>query len=109
MTGDEHRETTRADAGQCDVARHQLKKMVTPVAKRKAVAHLMEVHQISQRRACDVLQVDRSSVRYLSRRGDDADLRDAIKRVSRYIRGYSGIKPSGWQRLNLPDHHPQAK
>lgn len=33
--------------------------------------------------ACDVLQVDRSSVRYLSGRGDDADLRDAIKRVSR--------------------------
>ena len=31
--------------------------MVTPVAKRKAVVHLMEVHQISQRRACDVLQL----------------------------------------------------
>jgi len=29
----------------------------------------------------DVLQVDRSSVRCLSRQGDDADLRDAIKRV----------------------------
>jgi len=52
------------------------------------VAHLMEQHQrgrlkVSQRRACDVLQIDRSTVRYLSRRGDDAELRDAIKRVSR--------------------------
>jgi hypothetical protein len=56
--------------------------MVTPVGKRKAVAHLMEVHQVSQRRACDVLQVDRSSVRYLARRGDDTELRDAIKRVA---------------------------
>ena len=56
--------------------------MVTPVGKRKAVVHLMEVHQVSQRRACDVLQVDRSTVRYLSRRGDDTELRDAIKRVS---------------------------
>lgn len=43
----------------------------------------MEQHQVRQRRACDVLQVDRSTVRYLSRRGDDAELRDAIKRVSR--------------------------
>jgi len=40
---------------------------VTPALKRKAVAHLMERHQVSQRRACDVLQVDRSSVRYLAR------------------------------------------
>ena len=61
---------------------------MTPVAKRKAVVHLMEVHQVSQRRACDVLQVDRSSVRYLSRRGDDAELRDAIKRVSRERRRF---------------------
>jgi putative transposase len=35
-----------------------------------------------------VLQVDRSSVRYLSRRGDDAELRDAIKRVSRERRPF---------------------
>ena len=61
---------------------------MTPVAKRKAVVHLMEVHQVSQRRACDVLQVDRSSMRYLSRRGDDAELRDAIKRVSRERRRF---------------------
>ena len=61
---------------------------MTPVAKRKAVVHLMEVHQVSQRWACDVLQVDRSSVRYLSRRGDDAELRDAIKRVSRERRRF---------------------
>jgi len=43
----------------------------------------MDVHQVNHRRVCDVLQVDRSSVRYLSRQDDDADLRDAIKRVSR--------------------------
>ena len=62
--------------------------MVTPVGKRKAVVHLMEAHQVSQRRACDVLQVDRSTVRYLSRRGDDAELRDVIKRVSRAWRRF---------------------
>ena len=47
-----------------------------------------EAHQVSQLRACDVLQVDRSSMRYLSRRGDDADLSDVIKRVSRERRRF---------------------
>ena len=56
--------------------------------KRKAVVHVMDVHQVSQRRACDVLQVDRSSVRYLPRRDDDAEPRDAIKRVSRERRRF---------------------
>ena len=69
--------------------------MVTPVGKRKAVVHLMEVHQVSQRRACDVLQVDRSSVRYQSCRTDDADLRDAIKRVSRERRRF------GYRRIHV--------
>jgi hypothetical protein len=35
------------------------------------VAHLEEVFEVSQRRACDVLGVDRTMVRYRSRRGDD--------------------------------------
>ena len=52
------------------------------------VVHLCEAHGVSQRRACDVLQIDRSMVRYLSRRGDDAKLRDAIKRVSRERRRF---------------------
>ena len=43
---------------------------------------------VSQPRACDVLQIDRSTVRYLSRRGDDVELRDAIKRVSRERRQF---------------------
>ena len=39
-----------------------------------------------------MLQIDRSTVRYLSRRGDDTDLRDAIKRVSRERRRF-GCRP----------------
>ncbi|AML53775.1 integrase [Falsihalocynthiibacter arcticus] len=62
--------------------------MVTPAVRRQAVVHLCEAHGVSQRRACDVLQIDRSTVRYLSRRGDDAELRDAIKRVSRERRRF---------------------
>ena len=69
--------------------------MVTPVVKRKAVVQLMEIFQVSQRRACDVLQVDRSSMRYQSRRGNDAELRDAIKRVSRERRRF------GYRRIHV--------
>ncbi len=39
---------------------------MTPGAKRDAVAHLCKEHEVSQRRACSVLGVDRSSVRYRS-------------------------------------------
>jgi len=48
--------------------------------------------QICREGACEVLQADRSSVRYLSRRGDDAELRDAIKRVSRERRRFGGCR-----------------
>ncbi|WP_342071499.1 IS3 family transposase [Yoonia algicola] len=58
------------------------KKMVTPAAKRKAVDHLCDQHGVSQRRACDVRQVDRSSVRYRSTRPDDAELRKAMKEAA---------------------------
>jgi len=56
--------------------------MVTPAAKREAVAHLCKVHDVSQRRASQVLDVDRSTVRYNSVRPDDADLRKAIQGVA---------------------------
>ena len=53
--------------------------MVTPAAKREAAAHLCSVHGVSQRRACEALEVDRSSVRYRSTRPDDRELREAMK------------------------------
>lgn len=54
---------------------------MTPDAKREAVAHACTEHGVSQRRACEVLAVDRSSVRYRSIRPDDAELREAMRRV----------------------------
>lgn len=68
---------------------------MTPDAKRKSVAHLMEVHQVSQRRACSALDVDRSTVRYRSRRADDTDLRDAMKAVAKERRRF------GYRRLHV--------
>ncbi len=59
------------------------------------MAHLCDEHRVSQRRACNVLQVDRSTMRYQSRRVDDAELRDAIKRVSRERRRF------GYRRIHV--------
>jgi Transposase and inactivated derivatives len=56
--------------------------MVTPDVKRDAVAHVCGKHGVSQRRACCVLSVDRSSVRYRRIRSDDAYIREAIKKIA---------------------------
>lgn len=69
--------------------------MVTPAAKREAVAHLCGEHDVSQRRACDVLDVDRSTVRYRSVRPDDVDLRKAIRDVARERRRF------GYRRIGV--------
>jgi len=45
--------------------------MVTPAAKREAVAHLKGAHEMSERRACKVLACARMTVRYRSMRPDD--------------------------------------
>ena len=58
------------------------KKTVTPDAKPKAVVHVCEVHGVSQYPACQALRIDRSKVRYISIRLDDAALCEAIKAVA---------------------------
>ena len=51
-------------AGQCGAEGSADKKMVTPAAKREAVAHLKSVHEMSERRACRVIGCQRMTVRY---------------------------------------------
>ena len=51
------------------------KKLVTPAAKREAVADLRTLFEVSERRACKVLEADRTSVRYRGQRADDAIVR----------------------------------
>ena len=69
--------------------------MVTPDVKREAVANACLVHGVSQRRACEALEVDRSSVRYRSIRAPDLELRAAMKAVALERRRF------GYRRIHV--------
>ena len=67
--------------------------MVTPAAKREAVAHLKSVHEMSERRAYRVIGCQRMTVRYHQRRPDDPRLRDRLVALARERRRF------GYRRL----------
>ena len=85
----------RDDVGQCDPPGRELKKVVTPAAKRAAVAHVRAEHDVSERRACRVLDVDRSMVRYRSIRSDDAAIRTRLRELANERRRF------GFRRLGF--------
>ena len=69
--------------------------MVAPAAKRKAVAHLVRAHGVSERRACSLVGADRMMIRYRSRRPDDADLRKRLRDLAGARRRF------GYRRLHV--------
>ena len=69
--------------------------MVTPAAHREAVAHLRSVYEMSERRTCRVLDVDRTSVRYRATRADDGVLRDRLRALAQERRRF------GYRRLHV--------
>ncbi len=69
--------------------------MVTPAAKREAVAHLQALLDVSEQRACRVIGADRSGIRYQSRRDDDGMLRDKLRDLAHQRRRF------GYRRLHI--------
>jgi putative transposase len=69
--------------------------VVTPAAHREAAAHLQSAYEMSERRACRVLGVDRTSVRYQATRPDDGALRDRLKALAQERRRF------GYRRLHV--------
>jgi putative transposase len=67
--------------------------MVTPVAKREAVAHLHSAFDMSERRACRTIGCIRMTVRYRCRRPDDAALRRRLRELAHERRRF------GYRRL----------
>ena len=69
--------------------------MVAPAAQRAAVAHLQQVYEMSERRACQVIGCCRMTIRYASRRSDDAILRERMKEMAHERRRF------GYRRLHV--------
>src|SRR5256885_13859227 len=82
----------RGDARQRDAEGCRSKKMVTPAARREAVAHLRVAFEVSERRACSTLCSDRTSVRYRSRRPSDAAARSRLRELAA-VRRRVGYRP----------------
>ena len=68
---------------------------MTPAAQRGAVAHACELHDVSERRACQALDVDRSTMRYRSIRASDTAHRLRIRELAAARRRF------GYRRLHL--------
>ncbi len=83
--------------------------MVGPAAKREGVAHLRAVMGLSERRACTLVDADRTMIRYQSRRTPDTELREQIRDLANERKrfGYRrlfillrrGGEPSGVNRI----------
>jgi putative transposase len=69
--------------------------VVTPVAKRQAVAHLVANHEMSERRACRVIGCCRMTMRYEVVRQDDPVLRERLKELAKVRRRF------GYRRLHV--------
>src|SRR5713226_3887556 len=69
--------------------------MVTPTVRREAVTQLRVGFEVSERRACTALEVDRSSVRYRSSRPDDAMARARLRELAAIRRRF------GYRRLHI--------
>ena len=69
--------------------------MVTPAARREAVAHLRVAYEVSERRACSALGAERTSVRYRGCRPDDASIRARLRELAAIRRRF------GYRRLHI--------
>jgi putative transposase len=80
-------------AGQCGAEGSSGKKMVTPAAKREAVAHVCSAFGLSEWRACRMIGCVRMTVRYSSRRPPDTESRERLKALAHERRRF------GYRRL----------
>ena len=69
--------------------------MVTPAAKREAVAHVRSAFELSERRACRMIGCVRMTVRYRSRRPADTELRERLRALAHERRRF------GYRRLHV--------
>ena len=66
-----------------------------PAARREAVIRVMERHGLSQRRACGLVGLDRSTMRYRCRRPEDTAIRERLRELAAERRRF-GYRRLGW-------------
>lgn len=80
--------------------------MVKPADRREAVGYIQETYSISQRRACGLMRLSKSSYHYQPRPSNDAALRGRLRELSRKHRRWGVdtftylLRREGW-----PDNH----
>ncbi len=88
-----------ADSPNCIIAGEEpgraISLILTPVAKREAVAHLTVTYEMSEPRVCEVIRADRKMVRYRSRRPSDEGLRERLRQLAAEQRRF------GYRRLHV--------
>jgi len=72
-----------------------LKKLLTPAARRQAVCYCREHRGLSERHACRLVGIGRSSARYETRRSGDQELRERLRRLAGERRRF------GYRRLHV--------
>ena len=91
---------------------HLGKKMVTPGAKREAVAHARNCHGLSERRACELIGIASRVARYEPSRPDDAGLRQRLRELAAerrrfgyrrlgYLLAREGVRPNHKKLLRI--------
>ena len=90
-------------SGQADVTRCALKKVIKPAHKRRQLSALQDAYRVSTRRACEVIQLQRSTYYYQSTRPTDAALRHRLRELTAvrvrygYLRLHVLLRREGWQ------------
>jgi putative transposase len=69
--------------------------VVTPQGKREAVAYIEQAHEVSERRACRALGIERSLVRYRFTRPPDTEMRARLRELAAQRRKF------GYRRLAI--------
>ncbi|MDH2356491.1 MULTISPECIES: IS3 family transposase [unclassified Bradyrhizobium] len=85
----------RRHVGQCGAEGSRGKEVVTPAGKRKAVAHLVDAHGMSERRACKAIGCCRMTMRYRTTQADDTSLRQRMRAIAQERRRF------GYRRLHV--------
>src|ERR1700704_4218579 len=88
----------RASAGHPGAQGHYRKKLVRPKAKRVAAQEVVARFGLSQRRVCQLVDVDRNALGYQSRRSDDQRLRARVREMAEAKRRYGCPRIYVWLR-----------